>query len=192
MRKFLLISLVACPAFSVMPVHHGAKETIDPFDGIYFGIGIGKNFGRYDSHKHATGVGLTPSYPSMSFEFDQQKLNRDMCGITAGIGKTYGKFYYGLDVLLDFFESKTMSVLVDGQEPIEGSHDSDSGYVKYAGGPVPTIGIRLGYIDKSSGIIFYVKPAVVFDAKTALHSDESRMRKGPENELDGGDRKSVV
>jgi hypothetical protein len=62
--------------------------------------------------------------------FDQQKVKRPTMVIVAGVGKTFcDEFYIGLETMIDFMKSRVESIRIDGQEPINSSHDSDSGYI---------------------------------------------------------------
>jgi hypothetical protein len=197
--KKLKLGTVLCSIFLLLKVEHSdcldvtaSSTNVNAFDSFYFGGGGGYNFIRYDSYRLSVPGALTLSGPNLVVMYDQQKVSRPMGTFVLGGGKVfYDWLYIGIEGLVDIAGAKTESVRVDGYATRDKAHDSDGGYVVHEGGVLPQVGIRLGYVDKSSDIMFYTRPSIAF-TETVLYNDNDRRDiLGPQAKLDGEPRRAT-
>jgi hypothetical protein len=199
--KNLKLSAALCSLFlsAVAEDYNGSSasenvtdKSIDVFDAFYLGAGGGCGFMQYDSYRLGTG-GFLVAAPGSYLQLDQQKLSRPFGSVVAGVGKTfYGWLYLGFECLVDFFRAKTDSNRVNGVQIVNAGHDSDGGYTVYNGGVQPSLGVRLGYVDKDCGAMVYVKPSIVFARDVILWHDSRRTFTGPDGKLNGKPKREVV
>ncbi|MDR1982729.1 MAG: porin family protein [Holosporaceae bacterium] len=145
MKKVILAVVLGSFALSagaedVVVAEESADSVVDPFGGLYFGLGIGGQFSQNKSDL-----------------FDKQNVNRFLGTVVLGAGKVFNnKFYVGGEALVDFAKSKTQKIKRNGVVIPNASIKNR--------GITPELALRFGLV--KADWLFYLKPAIVFPKVT--------------------------
>lgn len=130
MKKIMLSAAVCAMAFSSEVC---AKEN-QPFNGVYFGVGVGGNFFK-------TSDEVTPRNDGTEVRDGNYNASRFMGSIVLGGGKVIDKVYGGVEALFDVMKNKKIEMYTTN--PASGDRQV-SGDLQMKGF-VPQGNIKIGY-----------------------------------------------
>lgn len=161
------VSMGTEASYDAAPVED-AEETVNAFDGLYLGLGIGGSFLQDKGDALALGK---------HYALSKANVNRFTGNVFVGYNKTFKqKFLLGLEALCDFTKNKRKR-LTDG---VSGAGTPDDAEVKHSG-VTPELALRLGYVYCNS--LFFAKIAMVMPRAKVFDAEDNGRYMGKINKV---------